>query len=88
MAAMMWGVSLAFLGILSVIGFSGSGLVFLLVVSNTNMYSYMTQATSRWSKQAIEFLLCTHEYWQPSHMDGSGKRDVKSSVISTRHFKQ
>ena len=54
MVAMMWRVSPAFPGILSVIGFSGSGLVFLSVVSlNTNMYvaSYTTQASSRWSKK-------------------------------------
>ena len=47
--AMMWRVSPALPGILSVIGFSGSGLVSLSVVSNTNVYSYTTQAISRWS---------------------------------------
>ena len=59
--AMTWRVSPAFPGIMSVIGFSGSGLVFLYscqcMVSNTNTYIYIctTQATKRWSKQPMSF---------------------------------
>ena len=58
----MWKVSPAFPGTLSVIGFSGSGLVFMSVVSlNTNVYvaSYTTQASSRRSKQLMSFS-CLH----------------------------
>ena len=43
MVAMMWRVSSAFPGILSVIEFSGSDLVFLSVVSNTNLMCIVTQ---------------------------------------------
>ena len=58
MVAVMWRVSPAFpAGILSVIGFSGSGLVFLPLVSNTNniMYSYATKATRDGQNNLLSF---------------------------------